>query len=125
MITYKFNNKTGIIETTIIGEVSINDFVTYITSLIENKNLPSVLKIFTDASKGRFANDIIFESLSKIVEVNNTHLKKREMICDAFVLSSSMETALGQLYMELSDAKNYFFNIFSTKKSALYWLNSF
>ena len=125
MITYKFNNKIGILETVIIGDVSISDFVKYITSLIEDESLPPVLKIFTDASKGRIATDIKYEELPKIVEVNNNHLKKRELICDAFVLSSSIETALGQLYMELSNSKNYFFNIFSTKESALYWLKRF
>ncbi len=125
MITYKFNSKIGILETKIIGEVSISDFVKYINSLIEDENLPSVLKIFTDASEGRFATDIKYEELPRIVEVNNNHLKKRELICDAFVLSSSMETALGQLYMELINSKNYFFKIFSTKESALYWLKRY
>ncbi len=125
MITYKFNTKIGILETTVIGEVSPKDFSNYIISLSEDKSLPKILKIFTDASKGRFSKNINSEDLSIIVEANNKSLAVREKICTAFILSSSFETALGYLYKKVSNAKNYYFNIFSTKEAALNWLNNF
>lgn len=125
MISYRFNDKTAILETTIKGDVSIKDLIEYISSLLEDKTLPKVLKIFTDASQGRFEKNVKYEELPKIVEINNKHLQQREIIYDAFILSSSMETALGQLYMELSNADNYFFNIFYSKETAIYWLNKY
>lgn len=125
MITYKFNKEIGILETFIKEVVSIKDFIEYIISISEDQSLPDVLKIYTDASEGRFSSEVKPEDLPKIVEVNNLHLAKRKRIIDAFTLSGSMETALGQLYMELSKADNYKFKIFSTKDAAIVWLNNF
>ncbi len=125
MITYKLNTETGILETTIKGEVTIGDFINYIISLSQDKTLPKKLKIFSDATEGWFSGDTTPDDLIKIVEANNLSLAQRDFICDAFILSSSLETAMGQLYMKLSKADNYRFKVFSDKKAALKWLNSF
>ncbi len=125
MITYTFNKNTGIVETTIKGYVSITDLIKYIESLLEDKTLPNILKIFTDASQGRFEKDIKYEELPKIVEINNKHLQQRELIYTAFIISTAMETALAELYKDISKAKNYYFKVFYTKGAALNWLNNF
>ena len=125
MIQYKFNDKKGIVETIVKGTVTINDFIEYISALKKDKFLPKRVKILTDASKGKFFKDVNPEDLLRVVEINNKSLEKSELICDAYVISSSMETALAQLYKEYSKADNYYFNIFSTKEAALKWLNSF
>lgn len=125
MIKYKFNTENKILETKVTGEVSPNDFSEYIISLSKDKTLPKVLKIFTDASERRFPKNVKPEDLLKIAEANLKSLAVRDMICDAFVLSSSFETALGFLYKDFSEAENYFFNIFSTKEAAFDWLNNY
>ncbi len=125
MIRYKINDKTGIVETTVKGTVTINDFIEYISKLSTDKSLSKKVKILTDASKGKFFDDVNPEDLYRVVEINTKSLAKSEFICDAFIISSSMETALAQLYKEYSKADNYFFNVFYTKEAALKWLNSF
>ncbi len=125
VIQYKFNEKTGIIETTVKGTVTINDFIEYISALSKDKLLSKKVKILTDASNGKFFKNVNPEDLYRVVEINNKSLAKSDFICDAFIISSSMETALAQLYKEYSKADNYYFNFFSTKEAALKWLNSF
>lgn len=125
MITYTYNKKKGILETTLKDVITIEDIVEYIYSLCKNRKLPKVLKIFSDASEAEFDLDVDTKDLIKIVEANNKHLEKRKMICDAYVVSRSFETAFGHLYIDFSKAENYHFNVFPTKGAAIEWLNSF
>ena len=125
MITYKFNKEKDIIETLIKGDTSIKDLTEYILKLSEDEHLPKKLKILSDARNGNFTSDTETDDLEKIVEANYRSLAVRDVIYDAFVLSSPVETAMGQLYKEFSKADNYFFNIFSTKEAAEEWLNQF
>jgi len=125
MINYKFNKNKKIVETTITGKTTINDFIRYIIALNNDKNLPETLKIITDATDGRFSEDVTPDDMFKIAEARKRFLsKKYDMMRDAFLLSSSFETALGQLYKEYSKADDFSFNIFATKKAALKWLNN-
>jgi len=124
MITKTFNNKTGILESKFEGEITIKEVTEYIISLSEDKTLPKKLKIFSDAAKGNFNENINPNDLKEIVEANYKSLAVRDFIFDAFIISSSLEMALGQLYMEFSKAENYSFNIFSTKEAAIEWLNN-
>lgn len=125
MITYKYNKDTGILETLITGTTSVKDLIEYILSLSKNKELPKRLKILTDAREGIFSPETKPEDLEKIVEANYKSLERADFIYDAFILSSPIETAMGQLYQELSKAKNYSFKIFATKEAAEEWLNQF
>ena len=125
MIKYFYDNETEILETTISGKTTVNDLLDYISTLQKDKSLPEKLKILTDASNGNLSEDVEPEDLHLVVEANNKILAAKEFIYDAFILSSSLETAMGQLYKEFSKANNYRFNIFSTKEAAIRWLNSF
>ena len=125
MITYKFNKEKDIVETLIKGETSIKDLTEYILTLSKDEHLPKKLKILSDARNGNFTSDTETDDLEKIVEANYRSLAVRDAVYDAFVLSSPVETAMGQLYKEFSKADNYFFNIFSTKEAAEEWLNKF
>ena len=124
MITKKFNSETGILESKFEGEITIKQVTDYILSLSEDKSLPKKLKIFSDATKGTFSESITPNDLKEIVEANYKSLAARECIYDAFIINSSIEMALGQLYMEFSKSDNYYFNLFSTKEAAVKWLNS-
>ena len=124
MITYKFNEKKGIVETLMEGEISVKDLTEYILKISGDNSLPVKLKILTDARKGKFSGKADIDDLKKIVEANYKSIAAREIIYDAFVISGTVETALGLLYQELSKADNYFFNVFSTKKAAEEWLNN-
>lgn len=125
MITYKFNEKRGILETTFTGDVSINDITEYILILSRDNTLPKKLKIFSDASKGKFSRGVTPKDLSKLVDANKKSLIQRDFIYDAFVVSGTFEMALGILYKNLSKKKKYRFNIFSTTEAALNWLQHF
>ncbi|MFC2103837.1 hypothetical protein ACFLS4_00605 [Bacteroidota bacterium] len=125
MILYNFNESIGIVETTFKGEVSINDIIKYIISLRENRSTPKKLKIFTNASKGEITKKFVPRDLVNLIEENKTSLAQRDFIYDAFVVSGSLETALGMLYKELIEMDNYKFKIFSTKEAALNWLEKF
>ena len=124
MITYIFNNATGILETKLEGKVSIKDITEYILLLSEDKSLPKKLKILTDATKGKFPKGVVPKDMIKLVEANRKSLAQRDFIYDAFIVSGAVEMALGMLYKSISKTKNYRFNVFSTREAALEWLAS-
>ena len=125
MITTNFNKRTGILETTIVGEISIEEVFDYIKTLRENKELPTKLKVFSDASKAKFSEKVGIKDLQEFLEENETSLKQKDFIYDAFVISSSFEMALGMLYKELNRIVNYKFSVFSTKDAAINWLKKY
>jgi len=125
VITYNFNNKTRILETVFEDKITVVEFIDYIETVRDDDTLPKKLKIFSDASNGKFARRINSKELKKFLDINKETLKQKDFICDAFVVSSSVEMALGMLYKSLIKIKNYKFNIFSTKEAAIDWLNQF
>ena len=124
MITYNFNKSANILETRIDGFISISEVNRYIISIREDKSLPARLKILSDASKAKFSEKVTKKDLVHLLNENKIVLSKKEFIYDAFIVSTAFETALGMLYKELNEFKNYRFNIFSTKEAAYEWLNS-
>ncbi len=122
MISSRYNNETGMLETIFEGKVAISDLKDYIISVREDKTLPKRLKIFSDASNGKFARKVKPKELVQFLEENRITLTQKEFIYDAFVISGPMEMALGMLYKRLNKIGNYKFNIFSTKEAALSWL---
>ncbi|MCK5028928.1 MAG: hypothetical protein KAR57_04785 [Bacteroidales bacterium] len=125
MITYKFNNTTGILETTFEGKITVVELIDYIESVRDDNTLPKKLKIFSDGSNGKFATKVNPKELKQFLDINKVTLKQKDYIYDAYVVSGSVEMALGMLYKNLIRIKNYKFNIFSTKEAALDWLNKF
>lgn len=125
MITCFFNKSLDILETKIKGDISINDIIKYIIDVREHKMLSGKIKIFTDASQGKFTEKVRKNGLARFLEENKKTLVQIEFIYDAFVVSGTFETALGLLYQGLIEIPNYRFKIFSTKEAALEWLNKF
>ncbi len=125
MITYKFNKKKDFVETVITDTIRIKDLTEYILTVAEDKSLPKKLKILSDARRGKFHPEVEPEDLNIITEANDKSLSARDFICDAFIVSGSIETALAQLYTKFSKAKNYNFKVFSTVEAAEEWLNQF
>ncbi len=125
MITYKFNNKTGIVESIIKGENKIIDFTEYLISLSEDKQLPDILKIYSNGSEGYFSKDVKPDDMYNIADAIVELLKSHKKVYTAFVISTSIETAMAELYKDFSSAENYMFKVFSTKEAAIHWLNSF
>ncbi|NPA45570.1 MAG: hypothetical protein GXO49_08550 [Chlorobi bacterium] len=125
MISYKFNNKTGIVEVVIKGENKISDFIEYLISLCKDEGLPDILKIYSNGTNGYFAKGVKPDDMYKIYDTTKELLKKHKKVYTAFVISTSLETAMAELYKEFSDAENYMFEIFSTKEAAIDWLNYF
>lgn len=125
MITYQFNTKTAIVESLIEGEISIQDFTSYLLSLSKEKHFPDTLKIFSNGEKGRFAKHVNPEDMYKIADAIQELLKKHKKVYTAFIISTSLETAMAELYKDFSSSKNYKFKVFSTKEAAIQWLNRF
>jgi len=123
MITYNYNNETGMLETILSGEINVKDLTEYILGLSNDKNLPRKLKILTDATKGKFSIGVLPKDMVTLVNVNKRSLAQRDFIYDAFILTGAFEIALGMLYRNLSKTKKYRFNVFSTQEAALDWLN--
>ena len=125
MVISKFNSKTGILETIFEGMVSVNEMFDYILSIRKNPSLPTVLKIYSDATNARFEENVARRDLEKFLEENKITLAQKDFVYDAFVISGAFETALGMLYRELNKIENYKFEVFSTNEAALNWLNKF
>ena len=125
MITYRFNKKTAMVESVIEGENTIEDFTNYLLSLSKEQNFPDILKVFSNGEKGRFAKHVNPEDMYKIANAIQELLKKHKKVYTAFIISTSLETAMAELYKDFSSSKNYKFKVFSTKEAAIQWLNSF
>jgi hypothetical protein len=125
MVISKFNSKIGILETKFEGKVSVKDMLDYIFSIRKNSNLPSILKIYSDATDAKFEENVSRKDLEKFLEENRITLAQKAFVYDAFVISSTFETALGMLYRELNKIDNYKFEVFSTKEAGIEWLNKF
>jgi len=124
MVTSEYNKVLGLLETKFEGVISILEVVNYIKSLRENKDLPSGLKIYTNALNASFDENIDPKEIEELAKENFLNLEHFVFIYDVFIVSGAIEMALGQLYKEFSQADNYRFNIVSTKEAAIEWLNS-
>lgn len=123
MITTHYNNSTKILEVTFTGDITVQEMKNYIVSLRENKDLPSKLRILSDASKAKFAERVSKNDLIDFLNENKKTLSRMEYVYDAYVITGTFETALGVLYKTLNTIKNYSFNVFSTKEAAYNWLS--
>jgi len=123
MITVKFNEATGILDSKYTGEVTLDEIVDYIVSTKENISYPRFLKILTDATQAEM--NFPGDALSTIVDENNKSLERYDTIVDAIVIDSPRETALSLLYKELSRSLKYRFKVFSTREAATEWLENF
>ena len=124
MVNYKYNKDSGILETEFTGQIEVKEIAEYILELSEDDTLPKGLRIYTNAARARFMPSVNPSQLSKLVKANKISLAKRDFIYDCFVVSGTIEMALGQLYREVSRTKKYKFNVVSTEEAALDWLNS-
>lgn len=123
MVTSNFNPQTQILESEFTGEVTLSEIVNYIVSTKENKSLPRILKINTDARKANFNFSI--HDLETIILENNKSLEKYDSIIDAIIVDNPQTTAISMLYQELEKNEKYHFNIFSTVEGASKWLANF
>ena len=123
MVVSEFNEQTGILVSTFVGNVNLKEILDYIISTKNNKEYPRDLKIITDSSQAIF--DFSFTDLQSIVIENEKSLEQYNSITDAIIVSDPNSTALSMLYQELEKNIKYKFNIFATKKASLQWLNQF
>lgn len=110
MITYKFNNQKGVLETNFEGEITLKEIVDYIIDTKQNKAYPRTLKIITDTSHSTFnlhAND-----LKIIIEENYKSLENYHCIIDAIMTDNPKNTAISMLYQELAKTHKYKFDVF-------------
>ena len=106
-----------------MGTVTEKEIIDYISSFKENKPLPRVLKILTDAT-GSIVN-LPKESLAAIQNETNNYIGQYDLVLDAMLISTPRETAIALLYEELIKSKYYRFKTFSTREAALQWLDAY
>ena len=97
MITSNYNKKLGLLETKFEGIIKIPEIITYIRSLRMDKTLPSGLKIFTDAVNASFDEYVDPKEIEILAKENFLNLEHFVFIYDVFIVSGTMEMALGQL----------------------------
>ncbi|MFA5298019.1 MAG: hypothetical protein WC389_07405 [Lutibacter sp.] len=122
MVTSKFNYETGILESIFVGEVYLKEILDYIISTKENNSFPRLLKIITDTNDANFNFDI--NDLEIIIAENEKSLEKYDYIIDAIIVDNPKNTAISMLYQKLGENGKYKFEVFSTKKAALNWLEN-
>jgi hypothetical protein len=121
MIEYKYNNETGIVETSFNGTLEIKDIVEYINKLGKDTSLPANLRIFTDARKTIVNFNL--KSLGLILEAINCSEIKHESIREAIIHDDPDVSAYSFIYQKmLACHKNHIFRIFCTEDAALKWL---
>ncbi|PLX15466.1 MAG: hypothetical protein C0597_08930 [Marinilabiliales bacterium] len=122
MIKYTYNKEIGILETIFEGEISSENMIEYIISIREDRELPEVLRIFSDTTNGKLKEKFGFKNLKQFLEENKITLEKKEFVYDAYLISKPFEMALGMLYKALNNYSNYKFDVFSSRKAAIDWL---
>lgn len=120
MISTKFNQQTGILETRYIGDITLKQIIDYIEATKNNCTYPRHLKILTDAGQA----NMLFghKDIDAIVSANNESLKNYNSITDALIIDKPMETALTTFFKLLAENEKYTTKVFSTREGANLWL---
>ncbi len=120
MITYEFNTKLGILETTLTDKIGIDEIVQYYNQLKGNNDLPRNLKNLIDSNNAQYTFQD--KDLTKIADVIKELLEQHTFLKEAIVQNSPYETAMAMLYERMVYYNNFQFNLFSTREAAIEWL---
>jgi len=120
MITYEFNTKLEILETTLTGKIGIDEIVQYYNQLKGNNDLPRNLKNLIDSNNAQYTFQD--KDLIKIADVIKKLLEQHNFIKEAIVQNSPYETAMAMLYERMVYYNNFQFSLFSTREAAIEWL---
>jgi hypothetical protein len=123
MINLSFNPSQNRLEVHYSDVIILDEIIDYIETVKNDLSLPRKLKILTFARGSSM--DFGHEDLPKIVQAVEKSLKNYELMLDAFVVDKSKETAFSLLFSNLSERKDYRFNVFSTTEAAEKWLKQF
>lgn len=123
MIISEYNNELGILFTKFINVISLKEAVDYQQSLINNKKLPRILRIFTNTTESTFNFPI--ENLEIIVKGNIKMLEVYDYIFEAVIVNCPKKTSYAYIYQDLLNITKFEIEIFSTKKAAMNWLEKF
>jgi hypothetical protein len=121
MISERFNPSNGFLETNWEGDIGLEEIIEYIRRTKLNTQYPRRLKILTTAEKAVF--NLTIDDLVKISMENELSVGRYDLIIDAFVVDKAVESALTTMYKSVSAAKNYYFQVFSSREAAKNWLD--
>jgi hypothetical protein len=121
MITYKYNYKKGYIETFFSGNVGQGEAIRYFSSLLDEENLPTNLKVLINIDYG--ALKIEPTNLIHILNENLKLFTRYNTLKIAIITKSPVDTAIAILYTRLIHIERYKLQVFSTEFSAQVWLN--
>lgn len=121
MITFEFNTKLGILETTLTGKIGIDEIVQYYNQLKGNNDLPQNLKNLINSNKAQYS--FLDKDLNTIANSIKELLDQLNSLQEAIVQTSPYETAMAMLYERMVYYNNYQFGVFSTREAAIEWLS--
>ena len=121
MFQLKYDDIANIIEATFVGKVQVFDIVAFIKAVTENKEYPRAIKVLIigqNANAHFSVNDLdIFNNeCSKFIAYY-----ERARI--AIVINNPKNTALSILFKQLFISPKVDIDVFSTKNTALNWVN--
>ena len=122
MINSIFNRQSGLLETTLHGQVTSDEVLEYVQTLREqDANYPKQLRIITDATEAELGFST--NELNVILKVVNDHPGIYESIYDAMIMPSPRATAFSMIVELFTKNSRYHVKIFSTRKAALEWVS--
>lgn len=123
MITSTFNSELNILETEFKGVLTNKDIIDYLSSFNEKNSYPKTLKIIVDATEA--SAKFSFSEINNFNNEKNKFMENYDNVVCATIINNPSTAAIASLYSTIANSKNYKFNVFSSHKAALIWINSF
>jgi hypothetical protein len=122
MISTYLEAKTGIVVTTLEGDLSEKEIMEWIRSVSPEKLSVTTLKMLINASDAQFLfKPDILEELDHAIRTQSVLFKK---VFVAVVLNTPYETAISTIVENKTVVDNYTHKSFALKENALYWLEA-
>lgn len=111
----------GFLDVLYEGKLTIQEIINHGTAIANNSELPGKLRILTDGRKAsyQFMPD---DMEQKMIGMLKMHLNHFEIIKNAFIYTTPIETAMSFILEEQIPAERYLHRIFSSRQAALNWL---
>ena len=120
MVQYNFNTEDNILYIDYSGKIIKKDIIELYENLLSEKHLPNHLLIFQNERNAEFSDS---EKLIPIAVDSFKQLSlKHDSVRVAVWQTEPVKTAYSFVFKKAVNIKNFFVDIFYTKKVALNWL---
>jgi hypothetical protein len=122
MIISQFNTDLNILDVTYFGKIEFIDLIEFGNTIYSDKSLPRNLKILTDVTKAEYL--LKHSEFPSLVSALHKHISAYDSVSAAFIQNKPKETAYSMILELEAKIPNYHHAVFSTRESALNWLNT-